>query len=369
MSSTTPTGGIRGTSSSTPSSPRPPTSAHARSDRADPCAVGQRTAARTEPGRVRGAASFARARFNSVLTQTGVMSGRVRYGLGDRVKLGMVTRLARFERAPDARATSWPRPCPPARSTKFVSNRSVSRHLPVSGSCTQRGQPRRVSSTPSTPTGCGSTSSASARRTQAACATGQLIKPSHATLTVTPLLICSATCRRSRPVTRAPAGSSTICSVKKPFEDSAFRCSGTAPCASARPAAARRSAGPAAGSYDAAARCSSAPRTPGRTPPSRRRSPRAPPGSRQRHTGRSAPGREIHKIVSFPLNFEEPSCPAAGVGRVTRRLHRTAAGHLRTLVALRGRSRCYSRAFLRPFIRRNRCSRSVGEGSNSARCM
>jgi len=66
---------------------------------------------------------------------------------------------------------------------------------------------------PNTSTGSGSASTASACRTQAACAIGQLIKPMHAVLTAAPFPTVLATCRRSLPVSRAPAGNSAICSV------------------------------------------------------------------------------------------------------------------------------------------------------------
>ena len=67
---------------------------------------------------------------------------------------------------------------------------------------------------PSTATGAGSTSCASACPTNAACTTGQLIPCPAAAARTEP---CSSTAapaaRRSRPVTRAPGGSSAIDSV------------------------------------------------------------------------------------------------------------------------------------------------------------
>jgi hypothetical protein len=77
----------------------------------------------------------------------------------------------------------------------------------------QRGLPRRVSSIPSTLTGSGSGSCAQTAATNAECAAGQPSRPAPAVLTGSPSPIRSATCRRSRPVTRAPAGTSPICSV------------------------------------------------------------------------------------------------------------------------------------------------------------
>jgi len=65
--------------------------------------------------------------------------------------------------AAPVRPATWPSSRPaPDRSVKFVSNRSVRTHLPVTGSWSHFGLPRRVSSMPSTTGGSGSVSNASA---------------------------------------------------------------------------------------------------------------------------------------------------------------------------------------------------------------
>jgi len=101
-----------------------------------------------------------------------------------------------------------------ARATKPVSHGSVKCHFPVSSSRTQRGRPNRVSSTPSTGVGAGSASRTAARASTARCTVGQATSCARATSSTQRFCsTASASARRSRPVVRAPAGTSGIDSV------------------------------------------------------------------------------------------------------------------------------------------------------------
>jgi len=93
--------------------------------------------------------------------------------------------------------------------------RSISTPFPVSGSCSPRGLPRRVSSIPSTRGGAGSPSTPSATRRKARCVVGQLTWWASATSLTERFAspTASAIARRSRPVNRAPSGTSEIASV------------------------------------------------------------------------------------------------------------------------------------------------------------
>lgn len=117
------------------------------------------------------------------------------------------------------RPSAWPsRPPVPSASTNPVCHRSrVSIHLPVAGSCSQRGRPRRVSSMPSTFTlGSGASVTSCATVRKASITVGQDRRRSRAAwMTVEAASrMRRPAAPRSRMVIRAPAGICGICSVK-----------------------------------------------------------------------------------------------------------------------------------------------------------